>query len=412
MATPMLSTLSINGDRFLASIATLAQIGQLPNGGVERLAYSPADIKARQLVQQWMLGADMQVRIDAGGNIIGRYAGSNPDLPAIATGSHIDTVPNAGHYDGAYGVLAALEVIRTLKENSLQLNHPLEAIVFADEEGSMIGSKAITGNINPNPDSYHPVEGTIQTCLASIGGDWQKIETAQRDRNDFAAFLELHVEQGPVLDSAGIQIGVVEGVVGQRRYTITVQGSASHAGTTPMSMRQDALVAAAQVILSVNLLANLPGKQVATVGKMLVSPNAPNTIPAFVEMSLDVRDLSDHNLDDLINSLESDLEAVAAATQTKISLKPVLQNQPALASPIIQTAIVQTCRELELTSLHLPSRAGHDAQEMAKLTEMGMIFVPSQNGVSHSETEYTSPEHCVQGANVLLHTLLKLDRQI
>jgi len=250
----------------------------------------------------------------------------------------------------------------------------------------------------------------IQTCLERIGGDWQQIQAAQRDRHEFAAFVELHIEQGPVLESADIQIGVVEGIVGQRRYTIIVNGSASHAGTTPMSMRQDALVAASQVVLKVNQLANLPGQQVATVGRLKVRPNAPNTIPAFVEMSLDIRDLSDQHLDQLMAALQADLAAIAESTQTQISLQPILQNQPALASPVIQAAIAQTCEDLGLTYLHLPSRAGHDAQEMAKLTPMGMIFVPSRHGVSHSETEYTAPEQCVQGANVLLHTILKLDR--
>jgi len=190
----------------------------------------------------------MQVSVDAGGNMIGRYAGVNSELPAIATGSHIDTVPNAGHYDGAYGVLAALEVVRSIQENALQLNHPLVVIVFADEEGSMLGCKAISGSVIQDPSYYSRADGMdIQTCLSRIGGDWKQIDRAKGDFRDFAAFVELHVEQGPVLESAGIQIGVVEGIVGQRRYQISVRGSASHAGTTPMSMRQDALVAAAQV---------------------------------------------------------------------------------------------------------------------------------------------------------------------
>ena len=413
MVTPTLSKLLINGDRLLTNIAKLAEIGQLPNGGVQRIAYSSADIEARQLIRQWMSEVNMQVSVDAGGNIIGRYAGTHSDLPAIATGSHIDTVPNAGHYDGVYGVLAALEVVRSLQENALQLNHPLLVIVFADEEGSMLGCKALSGNLIQDPSYYCRADGMdIQTCLSRIGGDWQKIERAKGNSRDFAAFVELHVEQGPVLESTGIQIGVVEGIVGQRRYWISVRGSASHAGTTPMSMRQDALVAAAQVILSVNRLANTPGQQVATVGRMQVSPNAPNTIPAFVKMSLDIRDLNDQKLDDLIESLKSDLEAIAASTQTQINLEPILQNKSALASPEIQMAIAQACQDLELSYLNLPSRAGHDAQEMAKLADMGMIFVPSQNGLSHSELEYTSPEQCIQGANVLLHTLLKLDQQI
>jgi N-carbamoyl-L-amino-acid hydrolase len=178
------STCSVNGDRLLSSIATLATIGQLPNGGVQRLAYSPADIQARQLVQQWMCEASMQVSIDEGSNIIGRYAGCQPELPAIAMGSHIDTVPNAGHYDGAYGVLAALEVVRTCQEQSLTLNHPLEVIAFTDEEGSMIGSKAMSGHVNLDPNAYPRIDGRdIPACLASVGGDWQQIERAKRDRH-------------------------------------------------------------------------------------------------------------------------------------------------------------------------------------------------------------------------------------
>ena len=402
----------INGDRLLSTIMTLATIGQLPNGGVQRLAYSGEDRQARQLIQQWMVEAGMGVRVDGGGNIIGYYPSRHSHRPAIAMGSHLDTVPNAGHYDGVYGVLAALEVVRSCQEQSLPLNHPLEVMVFTDEEGTMIGSKAMAGRINPNLDSYGLIEGKdIQTCLNSIGGNWQQIHQAKRDPHTLTAFLELHVEQGPVLEQAGTSIGIVTGVVGQRRYRITIEGGSSHAGTTPMPLRHDALVAAAQVILDINRLGNLPGNQVATVGKIEVKPNVPNTIPGFVEMSLDIRDLSENNLDDLMATLESDIHGIAHHTQTKINLQPVLNNQPALASGSIQLAIEEACGLLNLSHTHLPSRAGHDAQEMAKLTEMGMIFVPSHHGVSHAETEYTSPEHCVQGANVLLNTVLLLDRQ-
>lgn len=419
MSSSLLTKVSINGDRLLNTIAKLGTIGQLANGavnsGVQRLAFSPADVKARDLVQQWMAEVGMQVRVDAGGNIIGRYSSKNPDgknldLPAIATGSHIDTVPNGGLYDGAYGVLAAIEVVRSLQENSVQLNHPLEVIVFTDEEGSMIGCKAMAGSLIPDPQNYGGLD--IQSCLSRIGGNWEQIMQAQRDPSELAAFVELHIEQGPVLECAEVQIGVVEGIVGQRRFKIIVKGSASHAGTTPMSMRQDALVAAAQVVLSINKLANLSGQQVATVGRMIVKPNAPNTIPDFVEMSLDIRDLSDQHLDHLLEILTADLKAIATATKTEISMQPFMQNQPAICNSVIQSAIAKTCEDLGLTYLHLPSRAGHDAQEMAKLTAMGMIFVPSQNGISHSETEFTSPELCIHGANVLLHTILKLDELI
>jgi beta-ureidopropionase / N-carbamoyl-L-amino-acid hydrolase len=405
------SILTINRDRLVRSIEDLAQIGQIPGGGVCRLAYSEADIQARNLVQRWMLEAGMSVRVDTAGNIIGRYPGKQPDAPALATGSHIDTVPTGGRYDGTYGVLAGLEVVRVLREKQIRLNHAIEVIVFTDEEGSMIGCKAMAGKLNADPEYYRRSdEVTIQTCLERIGGNWEQIHLAQRSPEELAAFVELHVEQGPVLEFAGKQIGVVEGIVGQRRYIISVEGRTSHAGTTPMNLRNDALVAAAQIVLAVNRIGNTQGQQVATVGWMQVSPNAVNSIPGSVEMSLDIRDLSDTHLDRLLGQLQQEIETIAAATQTQIQFSPRLHNKPALAERQIQETITQVCQELDLSYLALPSRASHDAQELASITNMGMIFVPSRGGISHAEVEYTSPEQCAQGANVLLHTLLKLDR--
>ncbi|MEL6581443.1 MAG: Zn-dependent hydrolase [Cyanobacteria bacterium J06621_12] len=401
--------LLVNGDRLNQSIASLASIGQLPNGGVKRIAYSKEDIEARNFVQQWMKDLEMEIAIDAAGNIIGKYLGKNPLASAIATGSHIDTVPCGGHYDGAYGVLAGLEVVRVLKENQIKLERPIEVIVFTDEEGSMIGSKAISGRVVGDPEYYRRPDGTdIQTCLAKIGGDWHRLSQARRSTGDVSAFVELHVEQGPVLESMQKQIGVVEGIVGQRRFQITVKGSANHAGTTPMSLRCDALVAASQVVLAVNQIGNTPGQQVATVGKMEVKPNAANVVPGWVEMSLDIRDLSSLHIDSLLSQLRTHLEEIAVATNTQIRLNPCLHNEPALAEPYIQKAIALSCEQLNLSYTYLPSRASHDAQEMAQLADMGMIFVPSEMGVSHDASEYTSPEQCVQGANILLQTLIRL----
>ena len=403
--------LMVNGDRLNKSIASLASIGQLPNGGVKRIAYSEEDIEARNLVRQWMEELEMEISIDAAGNIIGRYLGNNRGTAALATGSHIDTVPCGGHYDGAYGVLAGLEVVRVLKENQIRLERSLEVIVFTDEEGSMMGSKAISGRVVPDSEYYRRPDGTdIQTCLNRVGGNWNNITQARRYAQDIAAFVELHVEQGPVLESMGKQIGVVEGIVGQRRFNITVKGSANHAGTTPMQMRCDALVAASQVVLAVNQIGNTPGQQVATVGKMKVLPNAANVVPGWVEMSLDIRDLSSLHIDSLLKQLRIYLEEIAVATDTQIRLNPCLHNEPALAEPYIQKAIALSCQNLNLSYTYLPSRASHDAQELAQFTNMGMIFVPSLMGVSHDANEYTSPEQCVQGANVLLHTLIQLGK--
>lgn len=401
--------LLVDGDRLNQSITSLASIGKLPNGGVKRIAYSNEDIEARNLLQHWMNELEMEVRIDAAGNIIGRYPGDNPVAAAIATGSHIDTVPCGGHYDGAYGVLAGLEVVRVLKENQIRLVRPIEVIIFTDEEGSMIGSKAISGRVINDPSYYRRPNGTdIYICLEKIGGNWNNIIQARRSSQDIAAFVELHVEQGPVLESMGKQIGVVEGIVGQRRFNITVKGSANHAGTTPMQMRCDALVAAAQVVLAVNQIGNTPGQQVATVGKMQVLPNAANVVPGWVEMSLDIRDLSSLHIDSLLEQLRIHLEEIAVTTNTQIRLNPCLHNEPALAESYIQKAIALSCEHLDLSYTYLPSRASHDAQELALITDMGMIFVPSEMGVSHDASEYTSPEQCIQGANVLLQTLLKL----
>ena len=282
-------------------------------------------------------------------------------------------------------------------------------IVFTDEEGSTIGSKAFSGRVVLDPEYYRRPDGTdIQTCLAKVGGDWKNIARSHRYSQDIAAFVELHVEQGPVLESMGKQIGVVEGIVGQRRFNITVKGKANHAGTTPMFMRCDALVAASQVVLAVNQIGLTPGQQVATVGKMEVLPNAANVVPGWVEMSLDIRDLSSLHVDSLLGQLRTHLEEIAVTTNTQIRLNPCLHNEPALAEPYIQKAIALSCEDLDLSYTYLPSRASHDAQEMALINDMGMMFVPSEMGVSHDASEYTSPKQCTQGANVLLQTLIRL----
>ncbi|NEP18637.1 MAG: Zn-dependent hydrolase [Leptolyngbya sp. SIO4C1] len=410
------AALRVDGNRLMQTLTEMAAIGALPNGGVRRLAFSAEDSQARSVMQGWMEAAGMRVHIDTAGNLIGRYPGRFADAPALATGSHLDTVPNAGIYDGVYGVLAGLEVVRTLRDRKLQLNHPLEVIVFADEERTMIGSKAMAGQASFDPEHYaHPHYAPIEPSLGRIGGDWSQLAAAKRELGSLAAFVELHVEQGPVLEAAGNPMGLVSGIVGQRRYVIAIEGQASHAGTTPMPMRQDALVAAAQVVLAVNRIgcaqtSGLSGEQVATVGAMKLSPNVANTIPGKVEMTLDIRDLSNQCLDQMVTSLETEMSAIAAATQTRIQLKPQLRNEPVPVNSHIYNTIAQVCRQLEFKAQTLPSRASHDAQVIASITDMGMIFAPSAAGISHSETEYTAPEHCIQGANVLLHTLLQLDR--
>lgn len=408
----VISKLAVNGERLKESINRLAKIGKQADSSICRLAFTPEDLQARYLVQQWMVEAGMSVRTDAAGNMIGTYAGK-VKAPALSTGSHIDTVPSGGCFDGVLGVLAGIEVVRTLRENNLQLNHPIQVIVFSDEESTMIGCQAIAGTVlQQSPERYQPKVGfSIQSCLEKVGGNWDELATAKCDRSDIAAFVELHVEQGAVLESNSKDIGVVLGVVGMRRKLITITGQANHAGTTPMSMRQDALVAAASVVLAVrNIALRMPSQPVATVGYLDVSPNAVNIVPGKVELSVDMRDLSHACLDEMVEQLSQELQAIAVDTNTQITLAPQLCVEPTLADQKVQTTIESVCEQLGLSYCQLPSRAGHDALEMGRITDMGMIFVPSQAGVSHSESEYTSPQQCTQGVNVLLQTLVKLDQ--
>ena len=409
---PQTIALTVNGDRLNQTLEDLAKIGKQPDNTIKRLAFSPEDLTAREKLKEWMEAAGMTVRTDAGSNIIGRYPGRNADAKTLATGSHIDTVFSGGRFDGSLGVIAGLEVVRVLQENDTNLHHPFEVIAFADEERTMVGSKAIAGTAPDNPARYETSNGEpIQDCLARAGGDWNNLESAVRSREDIACFIELHVEQGGVLEAIETDIGVVEGVVGQQRHRITIQGRANHAGTTPMNMRKDALTTASHLILAVEDLArHYPGDPVATVGKLQVWPNSINTVPGSVEMSLDVRDLSQDTIDHILNQIKRKIETVAVATRTRIRIKPELQVAPTPAAESIQALIVESCDDLGLSHTHLPSRASHDAQEIGRFTDMGMIFVPSKEGVSHSGDEYTSPQQCTHGANVLLRSLLKLDQ--
>lgn len=404
--------LQVDSDRLQSSLFQLAEIGQLPNGGVSRLAFTPEDLQARQLVGDWMQEAGMTLRTDAAGNLIGTYAGIHPDAAALATGSHIDTVPTGGRYDGCLGVLAGIEVVRVLKAENIRLQHPLEVIVFTDEERSVIGSKAMAGLVLPDPNYYQRADGTpIEECLQRIGGDWEKISTAKRDSTQIAAFVELHVEQGGILETRGHDIGIVTGVVGQYRLAVTVIGRPNHAGTTPMHQRQDALVAASQIVLAVHRVATTtPGDQVATVGSLNVFPNAVNSVPGRVELTIDLRDLSQAHLEGLIGQLQAEVTQIAAVTGTKITITEMLHILPTLSHPTIMETMAQVCQQFNLSCSQLPSRAGHDAQEIGRFTDMGMIFVPSVAGISHASDEYTSPQQCAAGANVLLHTLLELDK--
>ena len=390
----------------------MASIGRQADGSVGRRGFSAADVEGREQVALWMREAGMAVRVDPAGNLIGRLEGLQPHLPALVTGSHLDTVPTGGRFDGVLGVLAGLEAVRSLGDQNLRLRHPLEVIAFADEESTMVGCKGMAGTASADPQAYATSNGEpIPVNLERIGGHWPSLASAARRDHAIAAFLELHVEQGAVLEHRGDVIGVVQGIVGQRRFSIHVNGQANHAGTTPMAMRQDALATAAQVVLAVQAMAaDHPGDPVATVGKLDVWPNAANVVPGSVTLTVDLRDLDPAVLDELVTTLMERLEGIGEASGCTIELEPQFSVDPTPADSRVIETLEQVARDLGFSNTRLPSRASHDAQELGRRWPMGMIFVPSRGGLSHSAAEYTSDEQCWAGTAVLLEALLRLDR--
>jgi N-carbamoyl-L-amino-acid hydrolase len=403
-----------NRERLMRSLSEMAAIGLQPDGSVCRRGFSAEDVAGRALLARWMDEAGLQVRIDTAGNLIGRLQGLDPDRPALMTGSHLDTVPTGGRFDGVLGVLAGLEVCRSLQDNSIRLQHDLELIAFADEESTMVGCKGMAGTASFDPKAYATSNREpIEDNLARIGGHWPSLASARLADDACAAFLELHVEQGGVLEQRGDAIGVVEGVVGQRRFSIQVDGQPNHAGTTPMTLRQDALVAASRIVLAVESMARQhPGDPVATVGRLEVWPNAANVVPGSVALTVDLRDVNSVVLDQLVAELMKQVERIGAETGCPIQLEPQFEVEPTAAAGGVMAAIISAAEDLGLSHSQLPSRASHDAQEIGRRWSMGMIFVPSRGGLSHSAKEFTSDDQCWAGAAVLLGTLLRLDREL
>lgn len=405
------SQLRVNGQRVNGHLTELAQFGKTPEGGTHRVAYSDADLQARQYAMKLMREAKLEVSIDAAGNIVGRRAGSDAARKPLMLGSHIDSVPEGGSYDGQVGSLGAIEVAQTLTENSVRLRYPLEVVIFQNEEGGTIGSAALgRGLTEKDLNIVTNSKKTIREGIKFIGGDPDRLATAVRQRGDLAGYLELHIEQGGILHQEKINIGVVEGIVGVYWWDVTIEGFANHAGTTPMNGRRDALLAAAKYIEAVNrVVTSIPGRQVGTVGKIQAFPGAYNIVPGKVTTSLGLRDLDAAKVQMLFAKIQDEVRQIEKATGTKFDFKSLTASPPAPTDARIRRAIDESAKQLGFTTKLLPSGAGHDAQEIAHLCPIGMIFVPSRDGISHSPREFSTPEDITNGVNVLLHTLLKLD---
>ena len=406
---------SINESRINQTLQELGHLGESP-GGMDRVAYSPEDIAGRDYTIKLMQEAGLETRIDAAGNIIGRRAGSDDNLPAIALGSHTDTVPKGGKYDGALGVMGAIEVIRTLEEQGHRTRHPLEVIDFTNEEGTrfhrwLVGSRSMSGLLEQEDLDALDDDGlSLGPCIADIGGDLSRIGEAVRSPGELAAYFELHIEQGPYLHQSGNPIGVVTGITGRAVFEVEIEGKANHAGTTPMSTRRDALVSASKLVLNIQkMAAEQEICRVSTVGSIKAIPNAVNVIPGHASIGLEFRD--------------TDMEALAAAEQELRRITDqaavddivdidVIRHRFTSAVPItadMQALVAEAAENCGMAWEPLASGAGHDAQAVANIAPVAMIFVPSIDGISHAIEEYSTPQDCANGAQVLLELLLLAD---
>ena len=408
------AALSVNSKRIESRIFELAKFGVDEKGRNYRVAYTKGDIEGRAWFMELMKKAGLNPTIDAAGNIIGRRNGKNASLKAIAFGSHIDMVPDGGNYDGTLGSISALEVIEILNENNVVTEHALEVIIFGNEEGGTIGSKAMVGDMTSDGLKQKSQSGlTMAEGIKAIGGNPDNIQSCIRKKGELHAWVELHIEQGGILEKEKIQVGVVEGIVGIVHWEVTVEGFANHAGATPMNLRQDALLAASKFVIAVNEVINsVKGTQVGTVGKIAVQPGAYNVIPGTVELGLEIRDLDADKIEMLFSTIEKRASAIAKETKTKISfLRQPNESKPALTDKKLQQAINTTAKALGFSTKFMQSGAGHDSQHIASIAPSAMIFIPSVAGISHSPKEFSTATDMANGANVLLQTILKIDKE-
>jgi N-carbamoyl-L-amino-acid hydrolase len=404
------SPFRVNGERLNATLGQFNSIGRTETG-INRVAYSDLDLAGRKFTLDLFRSAGLEPRIDAAGNILARVAGTSPSLPAILIGSHVDSVTDGGNFDGPVGSFSAIEVARSLREQNVRLKHPLEVVVFQNEEGGTVGSKLMIGAL-PGEDLEKVARSgkTLREGIGLIGGNVAELARAAKKKGDLHCYIELHIEQGGRLEQAGLKIGVVEGIVGLHWIEVTVDGFANHAGTTPMDQRQDAMLAAAKFTVAVNdAIRAESGRQVATVGRLVPSPNTTNVVPGRVVLTVDLRDLASEKLTWFSSRFEELGREIGGATKTTFTFKRLHDSAPAMSDARVMQWIDASADGLGLSRQTMPSGAGHDAQEIARIAPMAMIFVPSVGGISHSPKEFTKPEDVVNGANVLMNAVIAAD---
>lgn len=405
----------INGDRLWRRISALGQIGRQETGGVTRLSFTNEERTAKDLVASYMQEAKLSVREDAAGNLFGFREGRDPGAPVVLVGSHVDSVYNGGDFDGPLGVLAGVEVIQAMDERGLRTEHPVEVVAFTDEEGArfsygMIGSRALAGKLSPDDLPRHEDGNgvSIAEAMRENGLDPGRVGEAARSPGFVKAYVELHIEQGRVLENESLPVGVVTGIAGPLWLRFVLEGETGHAGATPMGLRRDALATAAEVMGVIEAEAAETGTTVGTVGQFGLEPGGINIIPGRVEFSLDLRDIDEGVRDRVEGRILKRAEDVCERRGVDLDVKTLQRVAPAPCSELVRGAAEKACAELGLRPHTLPSGAGHDGMQLASLCPMGMIFARSRNGVSHSPNEWSSKEDCAAGANVLFHTVLDL----
>lgn len=403
------TTVQINGERLWSELESLAKIGALPGGGVCRLAFSKEDKQGRDYVEQRMRDAGLEVRIDPIGNILGVRDGTGPDRRLVLTGSHIDTVGTGGKYDGSLGVLAGLEVLQTLNEHQVQTHHAVGVVAFVNEEGvrfmpDMMGSLYVSGQLGL--DEIEPIEGidgkTIKECLDEVafsGEDDIPVDFIK-------SFIELHIEQGPVLLDKELDIGIVDRVQGILWEEVVLEGESNHAGVTPMHRRRDAGYVASSIAAYVRTLTEEIEGLRGTVGALSLFPNLINVIAKEATMTIDLRHAEKDQLIQARDLLHQKINALCEKEKVRPSIKPLADVDPVIFDAQCVESVEKAAEALHYSSMRMISGAGHDAQIMASKWPASMIFIPSQDGISHNINEYSTPEHVEAGANVLLHAIL------
>ena len=410
--------MQINRDRLVADLETLASFSDDTPPGISRLVFADADQRSRVWLKAQCSDAGLAVREDAVGNMFARWVGARPQLPAIGTGSHIDAIPHSGKFDGTVGVLGGLEAIRALQQSGFQPQRSIELLLFTAEEPTRfglgcLGSRMLSGGLNSDADTrLKDAEGNTLAQLRAAAGFEGSLDQVRLPDGYYAAFVELHIEQGPLLEKEGLPLGIVTSIAAPAALRVSIEGEGGHAGGVLMPDRKDAFCAAAEIVLAVEERALATGSidTCGTVGKCQIYPGAVNSIPSRVEMDVDIRDTDEQRRNRVLREIEQACAQVAARRKLQVRVTPINADAPATCSPRVINALVEAAEENGLPYKKMVSRAYHDSLFMARIAPVGMVFIPCRGGVSHRPDEYSAPQEIETGARVLASTLARLSQ--